>query len=196
MHFPILEYKLGLGPYALIKIGDRNLELIHVQRVMAKFLITKYGVFELDGEYEYKFEGQPLYIFNFNNAKPISLRAIEELQDMWKRNDMDTLGDHIETVETAIEQAKNQDSPVRILKSLKHKEGSSMSQHTAKFLVDYRIYDDKDTKLLISDSVLSKKAIETWSKPVGTNMPTAIFAGIGIAAVLLMQQLPHWLHFF
>ena len=72
-HIPFLEIRIMHGPMVFLKNGDRNIEIRKVQRVQGKFWESKDGVFELDGEYEYKLFGQAIYFFNFFNSKPISI---------------------------------------------------------------------------------------------------------------------------
>lgn len=207
------------GPFILLKIGDRNLELIEARRILGKFFITKEGCFELDGEYEYRLNGQPFYIYNLQNSKPISLIAVEEIQDLYRNNKIDILVDELERVEKAVSESKVQGNTLKIIKHLGMsrmkppelgggldenklvadefaKKAETVTQETAKFLIEQILYDDKDTNLLVADSMLAKKALEVTSPMVGTNMPTLIFAGLGISLLVVMSQLPHWIHLF
>ena len=92
-HFPIWEFINSPSPLVLVKIGDRQIDLINAKRINGKFFHTKLGVFELDGEYENTMMGQPFYIHNLQNSKPISLRHIEKLQNLYRDNDTEKLTD-------------------------------------------------------------------------------------------------------
>jgi hypothetical protein len=217
-HFPILDLKLRKGPFVLMKMSDRHLELIEARRILGKFFITKEGCFELDGEYAYRLYGMGLYFYNLHNSKPLSLAAIEEIQKLYREHNISILVDELEKVNTAISESKTLGTS-KILKLLGEKrtlsendlsnpakiklvaqefaeENHTVTQETAKFLIEQKLYDDKDTTLLLADSMLAKKALEVISPTVGTNVPLLIFAAIGIAFVAIMTQLPNYIHFF
>jgi hypothetical protein len=210
--------KLRKGPFVLMKMSDRHLELVEARRILGKFFITKEGCFELDGEYAYRFLGQGLYFYNLHNSKPLSLAAVEEIQMLYREHKVQILVDELEKVDKAITDSKtfgtvkilnllgeertiteNDLSQPEKLKSLAQefaKENHTVTQETAKFLIEQRLFDEKDTTLLLADSMLAKRALEIISPLVGTNVPLLIFAGIGISLVGIMIQLPNWIHIF
>jgi hypothetical protein len=206
-HFPILEFRLLRGPFALIKVGDRNLELIRVNRVKGKFIITRNGVFELDGEYELRLFNQSFYLYNLHNSKPLSLRAIEEIQKDWRERKFSRITSELKRVDDAIsadETAKQQgmsshasNSSLKVLEHMsKSQEKGELHNETIKFLVDHKTFDESDVKLILADALTEKKLNPMMSNNVGTTLPTVIFSAIGIAVVILMMNLPHWLHWF
>jgi len=52
---------------------------------------TPYGVFELDSKYEYRFKKQSIYIFNSTNSKPLSIPALQKIQEMYRKGDISEL---------------------------------------------------------------------------------------------------------
>ena len=202
-HFPILEFRLLRGPFALIKVGDRNLELVKVNRVKGKFIITKNGVFELDGEYENRLFNQSFYLYNLHNSKPLSLRAIEEIQKEWRDRKFSTITNELSKIDTAIEadsktnEDKKSASSLKILEHIsKSQEKGELHNETIKFLVDHKTFDESDTKLILADALTERKLNPVMSNSVGTSLPTLIFAGVGITVVFIMMNLPHWLGWF
>jgi len=200
-----------------MKMSDRHLELIEAKRILGKFFITREGCFELDGEYAYRLIGMGLYFYNLHNSKPLSLAAVEEIQKLYREHNVSVLVEELEKVNKAIDESKTLGT-VKILKLLGEKrtiteqdlsrperqksiadefakENHTVTQETAKFLIEQKLYDEKDTTLLLADSMLAKKALELISPSVGTNMPLLIFAAIGISFVVIMTQLPNWIHF-
>lgn len=187
--FPTLEFKYGQGPFAIIKVADRNLELIAVKRIFGKFFMTDLGVFELDGEYEYTLDGQTLYILNMHNCKPLSLRAIEDIQNKYKKGENKAIVDDIEEVEKAIAESAEKHSPVAILTHLANaEEGKGLKYVTKKFLVDQKLFDVSDAELFQSEALLALKALPRQSNKVSPIAPMGIFASIGIFTVLIMSQ--------
>ena len=47
--FPATEIIQFSGPMALIKKGDRQIEIVKINRQMDSYFSTKYGPFEMDG---------------------------------------------------------------------------------------------------------------------------------------------------
>lgn len=196
-HFPFFEFRKRGGPMGIIKVGDRNIELVQVKRVFGKFFVTNLGVFELDGEYEYKMDGQILYFFNIYNCKPLSLRAVEDIQNKYKTGDNNTIVEEIKDVEKAVTIASETKSPVAILSHLANKEeGKGLKPLTKKFLVDQKLYDESDAELFQSEPLITKKALPKISGQVGTIIPMTIFATLGILIMVIMNYLPHWLNWF
>ena len=195
--FPILEFKYGKGPFAVIKTGDRNLDLIKCKRTNGKFFLTNLGVFELDGAYELRQDTQIFYIYNLHNPKPLSLRAIEDIQQKYLEGENQLIVDEIKDIEKAIEQEKATKSPVAILAHLANKaEGEGLEDYTKRFLVDQKIYDKEDAKLFQSQPLITRKPLPAQSGHVSPMAPMGIFASAAIMGLIIMSQLPHWMHWF
>jgi len=185
-HLPVLEMKIMHGPMVFLKVGDRQLQLKKVWRVQGKFWESEDGVFELDGEYEYKLFGQAVYWFNLFNSKPISLSGIEQVQKLYKQRKFHLLLEPLEKIYNAV---KNQKlgiySPIHALKEISKAE-TGLPQEDEHFLVDYISYNKDDLKMQNIKEMTEKKLNKNISYNVKTIFPTLIFSGIGGLAVIMM----------
>lgn len=188
---PCMEIKMAKSPIALLKVGDRKLELIKVNRVLGKFFVAQDGVFELDGEYEYRLGGKPFYFYNLHNSKPLSLEAMEEVQNIYRTGKTKDLVDELEAVNKAIDESKQRHDHIRIMKHL----GSpieGISNKTRKFLVEQKLFDSNDIRVFMAKALTDKKELPKKSNKMATFIPSLLFCMIGIGAVLFMYVLPNF----
>ena len=82
MALPLFEIKLSKKPIGIIKLGDRNIKFIRINKTDAIYITTKDGmVFELDDEYEYRYRKTGIYFYNHSNSKPLDLKSINEIDE-------------------------------------------------------------------------------------------------------------------
>ena len=85
MVVPLFEMKLSKKPIAIIKMGDRNVSFVKINKYNSKYFTTKDGqTYELDDEYEYRYKKTGVYFYNFSNSKPLSLSSISEIDKVMK----------------------------------------------------------------------------------------------------------------
>ena len=85
MVVPLFEMKLSKKPIAIIKMGDRNVSFVKINKYNSKYFTTKDGqTYELDDEYEYRYKKTGVYFYNFSNSKPLSLSSISEIDEVMK----------------------------------------------------------------------------------------------------------------
>ena len=189
-HFPILEFKLMRGPMVLIKIGDRQLELRKAVRHQGKYFITKEGVFELDGEYSYNLAGQQLLIYNLFNSKPISIAGIEKVQKLYRDRKAAILVRELERINNAVESGaeKKYTDPIHAMAELYKGKPEELSRQTQKYLIDSRLFDKDDLKLLNTEKMNSKNVNKGLSLKVPTIIPLLLMSVIAISIVAIMSQ--------
>jgi hypothetical protein len=188
-NFPILEWNFMRGPMAIIKAGDRQLHIVGVKRLDEKFFMTKFGVFELDGEHEHRMSNQTFLVYNLHNAKPLPLRAIEKIQKFYREGDADVIVKECELINNIKAQDTKKTDTIKIMNDVyeKAKQASSkLDQETLKGLIDYRTYDNKDVSILSLNHIEDKK-IRGYSSLVSTYMPMLIVGGMAIGLVLFMR---------
>lgn len=197
-HFPIFEFVNFPSPLVFMKVGDRQIDLINVKRMNGKFFHTNLGCFELDGEYENTMNGQPFYIFNLQNSKPISLRHIEEIQNMYRGNDTKELTEALTTIYDQIEKGQeperdeNDDpipkfsSPIDALNMIKQKMPKFLSPEILKFIIDYKYFDMADVKILNFKKIKEMKPNRDESRKIPTITPIATLFGIGMAGIVAL----------
>lgn len=176
----------------LLKVGDRQLELRRANRVQGKFWITKEGVFELDGEYSYELVGQQLLFYNLFNAKPISLQGIERVQNLYREKKAALLVREVERINSALEASTGNlkvTDPILALAELYKGRIEHLTQNDMKYLIDHKIYDKDDLKLLNIAKMNSKNVDKGLSLKVPTILPSVLMMFIGITVVGLMSMI-------
>jgi len=196
-HFPIWEFINSPAPLVFTKIGDRQIDLINAKRINGKFFHTKLGVFELDGEYENTMMGQPFYIHNLQNGKPISLRHIEKLQDLYRTNNTVELTDTLSVISEQIEKGMEYDmdsedvpysyvSPLEALKIIRKQKPKFLDDDDIKFIINYKAFDMADLKIFNFKKISEMKPDKDESRKIPTIMPMIVVAVIGIGSIGLL----------
>ncbi len=187
-NLPILEIIWSNSPIAFIKTGDRDLQVIKIKKILGKFFITKYGVFELDSKYEYRIGKQAVYLFNATNSKPLSLPALNKIQEMYRKNDIEDLVKEMKKIDVAIKEA-NLSDPLKILEYIvKEKGGSAIDLATEKWLMGYRAYDPASIRVLLTQAHQAKKAIESMSPQLKAALPMIIIMGAVVGFAILVMN--------
>jgi len=187
-NFPILEIIWSNRPIAIIKTGDRDLQIVKIKKILGKFFITKFGVFELDSKYEYRVGKQAVYLFNATNSKPLSLPALQKVQEMYRKNDIGDLVKEMQKIDVAIKEA-NLSDPLKILEYVvKEKGGGAIDLATEKWLMGYRAYDPASIRVLLTQAHQAKKAIESMSPNVKAALPMIIIMGAVIGFAILVMN--------
>lgn len=188
-NFPILEIIWSNSPIAIIKTGDRDLEVRKIKKVLGKFFITPYGVFELDSKYEYRIGKQAVYIFNATNSKPLDIPSLGKIQQMYEKQDVGDLVKEMQKIDQAIKEA-NLTDPLKILEYIvKEKGGTAIDLATEKWLMGYRAYDPASIRVLLTQAHQAKKAIESLSPSVKAVLPMVIIAGVVIGLAVLVTNI-------
>ena len=177
-----------------VKIGDRQLDLINAKRINGKFFHTKLGVFELDGEYENTMMGQPFYIHNLQNGKPISLRHIEKIQNLYRTNDTAELTDTLKMISEKIEAGMEYDmdtedkpynyiSPLESLSDIVKLKAKFLDDDIIKFIVNYKAFDMADLKIFNFKKISEMKPDKDESRKIPTIIPMVIVAVTGLGII-------------
>jgi len=197
-HFPIWEFINSPSPLVFLKIGDRQIDLIRAKRINGKYFHTRLGVFELDGEYENTMMGQPFYIHNLQNGKPISLRHIEKLQKLYRTNNTMELTEALSIISNNIENGMmatssvdvennintKYTSPLDALKIIKQKMPKFLTDDDVKFIINYKYFEMADLMIFNFKKISEPKPDKDESKKIPTMIPMIIVSLIGIGAVL------------
>lgn len=178
------------GPIVITKVGDRQIEIRRAIRQQGKFWMTADAVFELDGEYSYELIGQQCLFYNMFNAKPISLQGIEKIQQLYRERKAGTIVREIERINNALEMSadKKYTDPIHALSELYKGKIDEISQGDMKFLIDYKVFDKDDLKLLNIAKMNAKKKNFGLSSKVPTVLPILVMMGIVIPILFVMTQ--------
>jgi len=188
--FPLIEFINMKGPVIFLKVGDRQIQVIDAKRVQGKFWHNDLGLFELDGEYEGKLMGTPFYIYNLNNSKPISLKHIEKIQNMYRENKADDIIKELGRVQGACEKMEN--SYVNPLTALSELVKGSTDKKLfdlddLKFLINYKTFDKSALKIFQFTKMMQKRTEGDTSRKVPTLVPLLLLSLLGVGVVVTMR---------
>ena len=181
MVVPLFEIKLSKKPIAIIKMGDRNVSFIKINKYNSKYFTTKDGqTYELDDEYEYRYKKTGIYFYNFSNSKPLSLSAISEIDEVMKDVGESELFNKERFMSTVASDPSVNVENLNIPKDI----SNDMTPSTKRFLQDHAT-DDETSK---TDMMIN---VHTQSKPIPKYSPHLIGMGMnrtGFAFVQIAYQ--------
>ena len=184
-HFPIMEVLLGGGPIILMKNADRSLEVMKAKKIAGKFIETNIGVFEIDGEYEHRFNKvASFYVFNVHNSKPLSLSALESIQNYYKNNQTSIIVQELAKIQKTVEIEKD---PLSSMAKVFKEENSVIDDQTKKFLIEYLTFNKDDVKLLIQNRRKTKHPKFDQTKPISTIFPVLVIGMIATIVLIVMR---------
>jgi|TARA_Y100000310_G_scaffold345303_1_gene463552 hypothetical protein len=187
MAIPLFEIKLSKKPIAIIKTGDRQLAFIKINKFDVKYFATKeFGVFELDDEYEYRYKNTSIYLYNHANSKPISLSAMQEIdQTMRKFGDTELL--NVPRLKGAVGEDFN-------FENLPPDRTRELSNETKRFLGDFQVDDEAQKTNTMIKVHHQKHPIKAYSgNLIGMGINRGHFACVEIAYKKL-DIVPMYLH--
>ena len=177
MALPLFEMKISGRPIAILKTGDRQLQFIKINKINFKYFATKEGIYELDDQYEYRYKKKvSVFFYNFHNSKPISLMAVDEIDNKLKRDGEAMLFNKERYLNTL---PPNTDfSQMKIPAD----ETKDMSPDTRRFLQDYELDDEQAKTNLMLNVHHQKVPVAKYSSALigmGTNRGAYAIIQIG-----------------
>ena len=178
---PLFEIKLSKQPIAIIKMGDRQVSFVKINKYNSKYFTTKDGqTYELDDEYEYRFKKTGVYFYNFSNSKPLSLASISEIDDVMRDVGESELFNKERFMSTV-----GQDPSINVENlNIPDDISKDMTPATKRFLQDHAT-DDETSK---TDMMIN---VHTQSKPIPRYSPHLLGMGMnrtGFAFVQISYQ--------
>lgn len=178
---PLFEIKLSKQPIAVIKMGDRQVSFVKINKYNSKYFTTKDGqTYELDDEYEYRFKKTGVYFYNFSNSKPLSLASISEIDDVMRDVGESELFNKERFMSTV-----GQDPSINVENlNIPDDISKDMTPATKRFLQDHAT-DDETSK---TDMMIN---VHTQSKPIPRYSPHLLGMGMnrtGFAFVQISYQ--------
>ena len=182
MVIPKIGMRYFCNVVAIIKQGDRQLKFIKIKKYNNKFFcVAGAGIFELDDQYEYRYYKTGVYFYNFNNSKPLSLSAMQEIDEQLKNVGESTLFNkerYVEglraTMPDPSQELPNLDIPPD--------RADEMTPDTRRFLQDYQTDDEYAKTNMMVNVHLQNKAIPVNSAeiiPMGVNRGDYAIVQIG-----------------
>ena len=179
MVVPLFEMKLSKKPIAIIKMGDRNVSFVKINKYNSKYFTTKDGqTYELDDEYEYRYKKTGVYFYNFSNSKPLSLSSISEIDDVMKDVGESELFNKERFMATVGNDPSIDVANLNIPKDI----SKDMTPATKRFLQDHATDDETaKTDMMINVHNQSKPIPKYSSHLMGMGMNRTGFAFVQIA---------------
>lgn len=176
---PLFEMKLSKKPIAIIKMGDRNVSFVKINKYNSKYFTTKDGqTYELDDEYEYRYKKTGVYFYNFSNSKPLSLSSISEIDDVMKDVGESELFNKERFMATVGNDPGIDVSNLNIPKDI----SKDMTPETKRFLQDHATDDETSKTDMMINVHTQKKPIPKYSSHLlGMGMNRSGFAFVQIA---------------
>ena len=168
-------------PIAIIKMGDRQVSFVKINKYNSKYFTTKDGqTYELDDEYEYRYKKTGVYFYNFSNSKPLSLASISEIDDVMRDVGESELFNKERFMSTV-----GQDPSINVENlNIPDDISKDMTPATKRFLQDHAT-DDETAK---TDMMIN---VHTQSKPIPKYSPHLMGMGMnrtGFAFVQISYQ--------
>ena len=183
--FPIFEVLLGGGPIIFMKNADRSIEIMRGKKLSGKFIETDVGVFEIDGEYEHRLNKvASFYLYNIHNSKPLSIRALESVQNYYKQKQTSIIVNELAKIKEIVKKDKD---PLTAMSSVFKQKDSQIDEVTQKFLVEYLTFDKDDVKLYIQNRIKTKKPRFTQTRKIQTTFPIVIIGLLATGVLLFMR---------
>lgn len=177
MAFPFFEISRSGKPIAIIKTGDRQLEMVKITKMYSKYFATKTGgIFELDDQYEYKFNKTGIYFYNFSNSKPLSLISLNDIDKTLRKTGDSELINKQKLIEY-FEQVEGKPPDLQGVQSGVMEE---LEPSTHRFIQDYSSDDEfAKTNILID--------VHNLKKPITSTSPPLMGIGFGKGHVAIIQ---------
>lgn len=180
---PIFEMRMSGAPIAIIKMGDKQLSFVKINKFKGKYFATKWGgIYEVDDEYEYRYKNTSVYFYNFNNSKPLSLSGMHEI-DQTLRTQGKAYLPNVKRIQEEMEFQKQLLPPDQQLNiTMPEDITENMSATTQRFLESYSTDDEYSKTNIMVNIHHQKKAIERHSSNlIGIGLNRGAFAWVQIA---------------
>ena len=176
---PLFEMKLSKKPIAIIKMGDRNVSFVKINKYNSKYFTTKDGqTYELDDEYEYRYKKTGVYFYNFSNSKPLSLSSISEIDEVMKDVGESELFNKERFMATVGNDPSIDVANLNIPKDI----SQDMTPQTKRFLQDHATDDETSKTDMMINVHTQKKPIPKYSSHLlGMGMNRSGFAFVQVA---------------
>jgi hypothetical protein len=171
--------KLSKKPIAIIKMGDRNVSFVKINKYNSKYFTTKDGqTYELDDEYEYRYKKTGVYFYNFSNSKPLSLSSISEIDEVMKDVGESELFNKERFMATVGNDPSIDVANLNIPKDI----SQDMTPQTKRFLQDHATDDETSKTDMMINVHTQKKPIPKYSSHLlGMGMNRSGFAFVQVA---------------
>lgn len=187
--------ELGLiwygGPLAIIITRKNYLKFRRIER-MREFFINEFGIFEYDSETDYRYNKQPISIYN-SHGSVIPKSIVKKVKEYYKKGRYMLIKQELQMIYPEIADMEFKDiwEMFRFITILTNHKAIDID--TEKFLPYYRAYNPISIKRLNEVCQDGKKAIDSLHPRLKATIPIMIVVVIAIIALAFMQNAPKWI---
>jgi len=187
--------ELGLiwygGPLAIIITRKNYLKFRRIER-MREFFINEFGIFEYDSETDYRYNKQPISIYN-SHGTVIPKTIVKKVKEYYRKGRYMQIKHELQMIYPEISEMEFKDiwDMFRFIVILTNHKAIDID--TEKFLPYYRAYNPISIKRLNEVCQDGKKAIDSLHPRLKATIPIMVMIVIAIVALAFMQNAPKWI---
>ncbi len=188
-------HELGLvwygGPLAIIITRKNHIKFRRIER-MREFFINEFGIFEYDSETEYRYNKQPISIYNSHGTE-IPKKVIKKVKNCYMKGRYMQIKKELEAIYPEIEHLKFNDIWELFRFIAIRTNHKAIDIDTEKFLPYYRAYNPISIKRLNEVCQAGRKAIDSLHPSLKPTIPIMVLIVGAIIALAFMQNAPKWI---
>lgn len=183
MPVPIGRIGRSNKPIAVMILPSKNVDFIKINVIRGRFFVCKYGLFQLDSNYAYKYKRTLIYFYDSTSAKPIDLTAVKKLQLVFEveqvRTFRELIGEEvleqIQTQQKTFAEIKAKSPHPEMLPNLVFNvnvshiiEKKELPDDLKQFIIAFHTIDKEALKVLIVEIHHRKKPYEPFSPSISS----------------------------
>lgn len=179
------------GPLAIIITRKNYIKFRKIER-MREFFINEFGIFEYDSETEYRYNKQPMSIYN-SHGTTIPKKVVNDVKNSYRKGNYMQIKKELEAIYPEIIEMKFKDIWEMFRYITVTSGHKAIDIDTEKFLPYYRAYNPVSIKRLNEVCQDGKKAIDSLHPRLKVGLPFMLMIVIAIVALAFMQNAPKWI---
>ena len=183
MPIPVFDMRYTRYPIAVLIMPNKTVEFISMRTIKGRFFVCKYGVYQVENKYAYRYGKQLVYFYDSTNGKPIDLDSINKLMSFLIKEGYDTLMEckSMQNLRRIEEEVKATMLPEAMPANEDYDQDyniqdcvnniSSLDPDVKRFVCSYSEHDDDGLVSLITEVHHRKKMFESYSKNMRSTFP-------------------------
>ena len=180
MTIPVFNMRYTRYPIAVLIMPNKTVEFISMRAIKGRFFVCKYGVYQVESKYAYRYGKQLIYFYDSTNGKPIDLYSVNKLMSFLAKEECDTLMECKsfqnlrridEEVRATVSEsvADNEDKDYDVQDCVNNI--TSLDASVKRFVCSYSEHDDDGLVSLITEVHYKSKMFERNSKNMKSTFP-------------------------
>ncbi len=182
MTIPVFNMRYTRYPIAVLIMPNKTVEFISMRAIKGRFFVCKYGVYQVESKYAYRYGKQLIYFYDSTNGKPIDLHSVNKLMSFLAKEECDTLmecksfqnlrriDEEVKaTVSEGVSDNGDRDSDYDVQDCVNNI--TSLDASVKRFVCSYSEHDDDGLVSLITEVHYRGKMFERYSKNMKSTFP-------------------------